>query len=183
MATNKSNKFINLTEKELIKILDAGNLSEEEFKELLEAMKARGLKGTIMAVDDPNSEEAIAAKEYIDYHKKLPKTYPHIPAGEIEWAKSILFDKKAGIEDKKKSLVILGHIGNPEIFRILEKYEKNPDPELKIWINMAIQECQSFIESDIAGEPIMKIGKVTRTGRNDPCPCNSGKKYKRCHGA
>jgi uncharacterized protein YchJ len=20
------------------------------------------------------------------------------------------------------------------------------------------------------------------TGRNDPCPCNSGKKYKHCHG-
>lgn len=20
------------------------------------------------------------------------------------------------------------------------------------------------------------------TGRNEPCPCNSGKKYKRCHG-
>ena len=23
----------------------------------------------------------------------------------------------------------------------------------------------------------------TRIGRNDPCPCGSGKKYKRCHGA
>jgi len=22
-----------------------------------------------------------------------------------------------------------------------------------------------------------------KTGRNDPCPCGSGKKYKRCHGA
>jgi preprotein translocase subunit SecA len=23
---------------------------------------------------------------------------------------------------------------------------------------------------------------VDRVGRNDPCPCGSGKKYKRCHG-
>jgi preprotein translocase subunit SecA len=22
-----------------------------------------------------------------------------------------------------------------------------------------------------------------KVGRNDPCPCGSGKKYKRCHGA
>jgi preprotein translocase subunit SecA len=22
-----------------------------------------------------------------------------------------------------------------------------------------------------------------KTGRNDPCPCGSGKKYKKCHGA
>jgi serine-type anaerobic sulfatase-maturating enzyme len=25
--------------------------------------------------------------------------------------------------------------------------------------------------------------KLARSGRNDPCPCGSGKKYKRCHGA
>ena len=24
---------------------------------------------------------------------------------------------------------------------------------------------------------------VPETGRNDPCPCGSGKKYKKCHGA
>ncbi|MBU3964911.1 SEC-C domain-containing protein [Patescibacteria group bacterium] len=176
-------KFNNLSEEELIEILNKGNLTEEEFGELLEAMKAKGLKGTIMAVDNPDSEEAIAAKEYIDYHKKSPKTYPEISEKEIEWAKAILFDKKASLEDKKKALIILAHIGKPDIFRVLEKYEKNPDQELKIWINMAIQECQSFLESDIAGKPIMKIGRVTKVGRNDPCPCGSREKYKRCHGA
>jgi preprotein translocase subunit SecA len=31
-----------------------------------------------------------------------------------------------------------------------------------------------------AGKPSGKQGKV---GRNDPCPCGSGKKYKKCHGA
>jgi preprotein translocase subunit SecA len=24
---------------------------------------------------------------------------------------------------------------------------------------------------------------LPRVGRNDPCPCGSGKKYKKCHGA
>jgi preprotein translocase subunit SecA len=28
--------------------------------------------------------------------------------------------------------------------------------------------------------PVVKGQKV---GRNDPCPCGSGKKYKKCHGA
>jgi len=28
-------------------------------------------------------------------------------------------------------------------------------------------------------EPVMVEKKV---GRNDPCPCGSGKKYKNCHG-
>jgi preprotein translocase subunit SecA len=25
--------------------------------------------------------------------------------------------------------------------------------------------------------------KEAKVGRNDPCPCGSGKKYKKCHGA
>jgi preprotein translocase subunit SecA len=28
-----------------------------------------------------------------------------------------------------------------------------------------------------------KVRTVEKVGRNDPCPCGSGKKYKRCHGA
>jgi preprotein translocase subunit SecA len=35
-----------------------------------------------------------------------------------------------------------------------------------------------------AGRPgaASKGGKVAKVGRNDPCPCGSGKKYKKCHG-
>jgi SEC-C motif-containing protein len=38
-----------------------------------------------------------------------------------------------------------------------------------------------------AGQVVPKAEPVRRTepkvGRNDPCPCGSGKKYKKCHGA
>jgi uncharacterized protein YecA (UPF0149 family) len=27
------------------------------------------------------------------------------------------------------------------------------------------------------------VAEADRVGRNDPCPCGSGKKYKKCHGA
>jgi hypothetical protein len=33
---------------------------------------------------------------------------------------------------------------------------------------------------DTAPEPI-RADVWDRTGRNDPCPCGSGKKYKNCH--
>ncbi|MCM2323011.1 MAG: SEC-C metal-binding domain-containing protein [Oligoflexia bacterium] len=29
----------------------------------------------------------------------------------------------------------------------------------------------------------MPLGSVEKVGRNDQCPCGSGKKYKKCHGA
>ena len=30
-------------------------------------------------------------------------------------------------------------------------------------------------------QPVVRSG--VKVGRNDPCPCGSGKKYKQCHGA
>ncbi|MFS4514077.1 SEC-C metal-binding domain-containing protein, partial [Delftia tsuruhatensis] len=30
-------------------------------------------------------------------------------------------------------------------------------------------------------EPL-ELPEGARVGRNDPCPCGSGKKYKQCHG-
>jgi uncharacterized protein len=33
------------------------------------------------------------------------------------------------------------------------------------------------------GERVAPVRKAAEPGRNDPCPCGSGKKYKKCHGA
>jgi preprotein translocase subunit SecA len=32
----------------------------------------------------------------------------------------------------------------------------------------------------VAAPPFVRAG--TKVGRNDPCPCGSGRKYKQCHG-
>lgn len=173
--------FNNLSEEELINILNQGNLSEEEFADLIGALKDKGLSGSIMAVDDPDSEEGGVAVEYIEYHKKIPESYyTNMPEEEIEWSKKILLSEKSSIEEKKKALILLAHKGRLDAYETLEEYEKNPDSELKIWLNLAIQECKSFLESDIMDEPVLSIGKVTKTSRNEKCPCGSGKKYKKC---
>ena len=41
-------------------------------------------------------------------------------------------------------------------------------------------ENMSADQPDVKPEPIKNRGQ--RVGRNDPCPCGSGKKYKNCHG-
>jgi hypothetical protein len=35
---------------------------------------------------------------------------------------------------------------------------------------------------DMRAHPTESAGKTRKVGRNDPCPCNSGLKYKKCHG-
>ncbi|MBY4598151.1 preprotein translocase subunit SecA [Ottowia caeni] len=47
-------------------------------------------------------------------------------------------------------------------------------------------EAQTLPESQARGATAaagVAAGAVPRVGRNDPCPCGSGKKYKQCHGA
>jgi hypothetical protein len=41
------------------------------------------------------------------------------------------------------------------------------------------------IPDDLSGLALPSLGATfgAGTGRNDPCPCGSGKKFKRCHGA
>ena len=38
-------------------------------------------------------------------------------------------------------------------------------------------------ESQAATKPQTVVREAPKVGRNDPCPCGSGKKYKQCHGA
>jgi len=37
-------------------------------------------------------------------------------------------------------------------------------------------------EVETTTDPATQVAPVPRAGRNDPCPCGSGKKYKHCHG-
>ena len=44
--------------------------------------------------------------------------------------------------------------------------------------------CPSRKEIDFVNEVNQDIqASIPRVGRNDLCPCNSGKKYKKCHGS
>lgn len=43
-------------------------------------------------------------------------------------------------------------------------------------------EVETTVDEDSRRAPAIPAGGVPRAGRNDPCPCGSGKKYKNCHG-
>ena len=46
--------------------------------------------------------------------------------------------------------------------------------------SLAQQDNQGSDDGAQAAQPIQRVGP--KVGRNDPCPCGSGKKYKQCHG-
>jgi hypothetical protein len=47
----------------------------------------------------------------------------------------------------------------------------------------ALEAAGTLGEAALAEVPEVVLAKSSPVGRNDPCPCGSGKKYKKCHGA
>jgi len=43
--------------------------------------------------------------------------------------------------------------------------------------------AMQFVGGDGSAAPQKQVINSDKVGRNDPCPCGSGKKYKKCHGA
>ena len=43
-------------------------------------------------------------------------------------------------------------------------------------------EAETVADSGLLGGRPTPAEALPRVGRNDPCPCGSGKKYKQCHG-
>jgi hypothetical protein len=46
----------------------------------------------------------------------------------------------------------------------------------------ALQQFQDRVTQFVPSPHSAKPAKLGKVGRNDPCPCGSGKKYKKCHG-
>lgn len=42
--------------------------------------------------------------------------------------------------------------------------------------------CEIGVATDQEWRLSLEVAALPTVGRNDPCPCGSGKKYKKCHG-
>ena len=53
---------------------------------------------------------------------------------------------------------------------------------------LELEQLRSLRDAAGTGEPVAGLPPLDtpfgegKVGRNDPCPCGSGKKFKRCHG-
>jgi len=63
----------------------------------------------------------------------------------------------------------------------LEEAEKPPEVENVAYHHSSYDEALGGGSAD-KGAPRPQVNVVPKVGRNDPCPCGSGKKYKHCHG-
>lgn len=159
-------------------------LSTRELAEVMAAARATGMVAQMTFVDDPESPEGRQAVEYVNSHHWLPRNYRTLPRSEVEALGKKLNDPAADLLDKKKALMLLGHRGSIEAYRILKQFAKAAPEELNVWSKIAYDECKTFLATELSEETQLGFNIILqKTGRNAPCPCGSGKKYKRCCGA
>jgi hypothetical protein len=63
-----------------------------------------------------------------------------------------LFVRDTPIEDKKRILILLAHLGTIEASKILEKYLKTSEGTLNAWAILSLKECRMFLESVLLKE-------------------------------
>jgi hypothetical protein len=87
--------------------------------------------------------------EYFESSKNLRKT-------KIQKDHESLIDRlnsaESNLDQKKNILVQLASIDKVEAYRAIEMYNKNPDPELKDWSTLAMQESRVLLESSFLDE-------------------------------
>ncbi len=80
---------------------------------------------------------------------------------------------RAAFADDAVDISVAGDLEDVEIMLGLRAERATPVPDY----HEAFIDGLERAERDLPGEPIVKAVKI---GRNDPCPCGSGKKYKKC---
>lgn len=89
----------------------------------------------------------------------------------LEWVTLDIQEKEKGLVDDETGIVTFSarfiFNGKVQAHQERSRFRKDGDQ----WL---------YIDGDI--NPTLKSAEAAKVGRNDPCPCGSGKKYKKCCG-
>jgi preprotein translocase subunit SecA len=137
---------------------------KRESFDMFEAMMLKFQEDTVrflfrMQILGPDGQPVSAAPEV---RREIPKAPPVASAA-----------KPATLEAPPREIAIPRRQPSTTIDALEKEFAKKKQRELEV---------ASFAGAGEASSPSQRrTGE--KVGRNDPCPCGSGKKYKKCHGA
>jgi preprotein translocase subunit SecA len=174
----------NLDEEQLrARIIEAANkYYEEKFSVVEDAQKVRDYERSIMLnFLDSHWREHLSALDHLrqgihlrGYAQKNPKQEYKREAFELF---SMMLDTVRA--EVTRQLMIVQIQTAQEVEEVVEKQEHAELKNLQYHQNVDQDEALEKANADVKVQPFVRGQKV---GRNDPCPCGSGKKYKQCHG-
>lgn len=97
-------------------------------------------------------EEQIDVELQMEYFNYIRDLKPAFSNELILQHQTDLFDPGVPIDEKKNILVLLASQDKVEAFRTIERYAKNPDPDLREWSILALQESRMVLQSSLMDE-------------------------------
>jgi hypothetical protein len=94
-------------------------------------------------------EEPVDVAVQMKYFETSGRMSEEVNEEDLLARKDELLDPKISVDKKKALLVQLASLPNPEIYRILEAYAKEPAEELREWAKLALQENKLMLESHL----------------------------------
>ena len=175
------------TEQEITELVENGYIRTKAMTELEEIIRKEGGDPSFLT-----TLWALISTDTIDYMEAIQQIMDHLKGQSLDelnaklayvnnfinninlrarrgWRPEELHRKMGGL--KGMPTLVPGSARAAEIM-------KEAEPELRaMGANVDYSTIDSFTTTGAYGER-----KVIKIGRNDPCPCGSGKKYKKCHG-
>ena len=156
------------------------DLSDPEFRRLMEAVESR-LQPKVATINGEDAEVIAANKRYINLHERLPDDYQKLSKRQLKKLGKELLAERTHLERKEEIMLVLAHNGCWEALEPLERYVRKPDPKLRLFAELAFEECRFWFEKDPYGrDPDAELFMGFEPLK--PCPCGSGKSFRDCHG-
>jgi preprotein translocase subunit SecA len=165
------------------RIVQAANTHyDEKFSSVGDAQKVRDYERAIMLnFLDSHWREHLSALDHLrqgihlrGYAQKNPKQEYKREAFELF---SMMLDTVRS--EVTRQLMLVQIHTEQEVEAVVEKQEQAELKNVQYHQNVDQDEALEKANADVKVQPFVRGQKV---GRNDPCPCGSGKKYKQCHG-
>ena len=135
-------------------------------------------KGVMLQTLDSLWKEHLAAMDYLRQGIHLRGYAQKDPKQEYKRESFAMF--AAMLESLKYEVISTlskVQVRMPEEIEAMEQQRREEAERL------AQQQQLSHVDDEsLAAEALAQQGGERKVGRNDPCPCGSGKKYKQCHG-
>ncbi|BAU47283.1 preprotein translocase subunit SecA [Sulfurifustis variabilis] len=137
-------------------------------------------KAVMLQVLDQQWKDHLAAMDYLrqgihlrGYAQKNPKQEYKREAFEL------FSDMLARVKQEVVTLLARVQLQQPET---VQAFEPVPPPSQEMQFLHPSVNAEAEEESEVAVAQRPMVRKQPKVGRNQPCPCGSGKKYKHCHG-
>jgi preprotein translocase subunit SecA len=164
------------------RIVEAANAYYEEKFASVDAQNVRDYERSIMLnFLDSHWREHLSALDHLrqgihlrGYAQKNPKQEYKREAFELF---SMMLDTVRA--EVSRHLMMVQIRTAQEVEAVVEKQEQAELKNLQYHQNLDQDEALERANAEVKVQPFVRGQKV---GRNDPCPCGSGKKYKQCHG-